>query len=429
MIDILLYRQWAISEQFFNTFGLRGLNLLREGKDIAHFVKRHSLDELLTRYASLADASEGIVVSTSWDNEARVVVSTTKDGQNVALIPVLGALTKRGDLCSYGMRDYIGMIDRANKSSRISSIVLDIESPGGTVDGTNEFGLAIKQSKKPVVAFGDGMVASAAYWVASQAREIYSNKNNATEFGSIGVLYVHENYQAYIQKEIGSVDIIRAPQSTDKALVNPIEPLTADLRSEIETELGAIAKEFFATVKNGRGDRLSTGDENIFTGKMYPAKVAMKMGMIDKMGSLQEAIDRSGKLSLSSTSGSRASVNNDTMKLTTFVSKTLAALFGRSEKSAEENQAEPTMETIDGKVAELEAENQALKDANAAHEAKIAELEGQVTGLNTQVTTLTSEKADLQTKLDKKPTGQATTVISNEGCRVVYDAIVYTVRK
>jgi len=425
MIDILSYRQWAISQQFANTFGLMALKLLNEGKSIDHLIKKHSHESLLNRYAALAAASDGLVVKTSWDSDAKLYVSTTKFGQNVAMIPVMGALTKRGDLCSYGMRDYIGMIDRANKSDKVAGIVLDTESPGGTVDGTNEFGLAVRSSKKPVVAFGDGMVASAAYWVASQAKEIIANKNNATEFGSIGVLYIHENYEAYIAKEIGSVEIIRAPQSVDKARVNVIEPLTEEQRAEIKLELRDTAKAFISTVKQGRGAKLNPGEENIFTGKMYPAKDALAMGMIDNLGTLQDAINRAGQLSISTSGSARAQVNTNTM----FKSKLLSSIFGKSEKAAEENkptaeQEQATMEAADAKVVELEAENQRLKDENTAQGTKITGLEATVSEQKTQA--LQTKVDEQKAELAKKPTGQATTVITeatSEG-KVVTDTKV-----
>lgn len=452
MIDILLYRQWAISEAFANSIGHRVLELLSEGRSIANLVKKLSHEDLIRRYASLPAASEGLVVSTKWDSDARLVVATTRNGQNVALIPVLGALTKRGDLCSYGMRDYEGMINRANKAETISAIVLDVESPGGTVDGTNEFGLSIASSKKPVVVFGDGMVASAAYWAASQAREIVANKYNATEFGSIGVLYIHENYQAYIQKEIGSVEIIRAPQSVDKARVNVIEPLTEDLRASIEAELSSIAKEFFATVKAGRGERLSTGKENIFTGKMYPASQALDMGMIDALGTLQTAIDRASHLATSTTGSNPTQMKTKNL---------FSSFFTRKPKAAEEDDNssaetprwsdELTFNTdgsgdgafcihadADGKDRKFETktdENQGnepptdpavseddnwsvVAESNEAEDsdakAKISGLEAEKADLQAQVTRLTSEKADLQKKLDAAPTGTKTTVIPKE---------------
>lgn len=432
MIDVLSYRQWAISQQFANSFGLMALGLLSRGKSIEHLIKKRSHEDILNHYALMAAASDGLVVKTSWDSDARLYVSTTKNGQNVAMIPVMGALTKRGDLCSYGMRDYIGMIDRANKSDKVAAILLDVESPGGTVDGTNEFGMSVKSSAKPIVAFGDGMVASAAYWVASQAREIIANKNNATEFGSIGVLYIHENYQAYIQKEIGSVEIIRAPQSVDKARVNVIEPLSDDQRLDIRAELKDIAKEFISTVKKGRGARLQTGEENIFTGKMYPAGEAQTMGMIDSMDTLQGAINRAGQLAnnqFSTSSSTRAQVNTNMFK-----SKTLSSIFGKAkkaeekEKSAADIEAE-NLQSADEKAAELEAENTSLTEKlNAAEtrataaEAKVSELSAQVNTLTTEKTTLETEKKNLQTKLDAAPAGAATTVIESKDPKVDFHA-------
>lgn len=428
MFEILSYRHWAINQDFADRVGLLALKLLSEGKSIAHLITKKTGEELhQARYASLPAAADNLVVSTEWDRELQMETATTQFGQRVAVIPVIGGLTKRGDLCSYGMRDYIGMIDRANASQKVAAIVLDIESPGGTVDGTNEFGLAIKQSKKPVVAFGDGMVASAAYWIASQAKEIIANKNNATEFGSIGVLYMHENYQAYIQKEIGSVEIIRAPQSVDKARVNVIEPLTEDQRASIKAELKTIASEFFSTVKKGRGARLNTGEENIFTGKMYPAKEALSYGMIDKLDTLQGAINRAGMLALSpstSAPANGAQVNTE-MK---FRSNLLSNLFGKAGKAEDQPAAELSpMEQADTHVAGLEAENATLKEANVqltaditAANASMATLQASVTELQTQVSTLEAERTALQATvaeqkeaLAKKPTGSLTTVIAD----------------
>jgi protease-4 len=431
MLGILSYRHWAISQEFFNQYGLLVFKLLSEGKSLDQLIKKYSEEDLAARYQALAFEA-GSVISTSRDSETGLWIAQTKSAQNVALIPVIGGLTKRGDLCSYGMRDYIGMIDKANKSSKIAGIVLDTESPGGTVDGTNEFGMAVKNSKKPVVAFGDGMVASAAYWVASQADEIIANKNNPTEFGSIGVLCVQENWQAYIQKEIGSVEILRARQSVDKARVNAIEPITDEQRKEITDELTGIAKEFISTVKAGRGDRLNTGEENIFTGKMYPAKKSKEMGMIDSLGNFQDAINRVGELAISKSSGGKSSASISTsvtsksqVNTMKFNSKLLSAIFGKSENAekteptAEEQKA--SMDAADKKVAEMEAENDRLKAESEEHAKKIGALEKTVSEQKAQVDTLTGEKAKLETanaelttKLEAAPAGAKTSVVSKD---------------
>ena len=210
---------------------------------------------------------------------------------NVAVLPIHGTMTKRGGLSAHGTRDLIGAINFANQDDNINSILLDIESNGGTVDGTADLGLAIKNSKKPVVSYIDSVAASAAYWAASQSDEIIVSPTNNPQVGSIGALYLHTDQSKFISKNIGSVKIVRAPQSTDKAKINAIEPLTDNLEFEIKKELEEITDSFIGAVKEGRNGRLNTGDENIFTGKMYNTNQALKMGMVDREGTFMEAVE------------------------------------------------------------------------------------------------------------------------------------------
>lgn len=221
-----------------------------------------------------------------------------KSGKNIAVMPVIGTLTKRGEMCSYGMQDYMDELTVLNNNADVHSIVLDMEGPGGTVDGTPEFGQAVKQSKKPVVTFGDNMVASANYWVASQSRFIIGNKNNPTEFGSIGVLAVHEYWGKFIEENIGEIKIIRAPQSTDKARVNPIEQLTPELEAEIVADLKGLAKDFHATVKKGRGAKLTASEKDWGTGRMYKNAEAIGLGLIDAEGTLMDAIGKAAEFAM-----------------------------------------------------------------------------------------------------------------------------------
>lgn len=230
-----------------------------------------------------------------------------RSGKHVAIMPVLGTLTKRGELCSYGMRDYISEIEALNKNHAISAIVLEMEGPGGTVDGTPEFGMTIKESEKPVVVFGDCMVASADYWVASQASWIIGNANNPTEFGSIGVLSVHEYWGKYIEENVGSIQIIRAPQSKDKARVNPIEELSEDQEKLIVEDLKQLGAQFHDTVKAGRGERLTASEKEWGTGKMFKNQEALSLGLIDAIGTLEDAIDKA--VELTSTPATKSNAN------------------------------------------------------------------------------------------------------------------------
>lgn len=272
---------------------------------------------------------------------ARAYKVKTKKG-NVAVMPVVGSLTKRGEMCSYGMRDYMNEIERINTEEEdISSIVLDMEGPGGTVDGTPEFGLTVKNSKKPVVVFGDNMVASANYWVASQSKWIVGNKNNPTEFGSIGTLCVHEYWGKFIEENIGEVKIIRAPQSVDKAKFNPIEALTPELENEIKADLKEITKEFLNTVKKGRGDRMTASESEWGTGKMFKTDEAMKMGLIDGVGTLMDAINKAAELANSSGTNGSSTKSNKQMSLKTAAKKVSSFFSPKKESSVKAAEEQP----------------------------------------------------------------------------------------
>jgi protease-4 len=114
--------------------------------------------------------------------------------------------------------------------------------------------------------------------------------------GSIGAMYLHENHSKMIAKNVGEMRIIRAPQSVDKARINNIEPLTDTLEKEILGQLEEITNDFIGAVRDGRGDRLDTGDTDIFTGKMFGGKEAVKMGMVDREGTFSDAVQTAYEL-------------------------------------------------------------------------------------------------------------------------------------
>lgn len=261
-----------------------------------------------------------------------------QSGKNVAIMPIFGTLTKRGDFCGYGMRDYMGEIMSLNKNEEIAAIVLDMEGPGGSVDGIKELGMAIAQSAKPIICFGDNMVASAHFWLASQCDFIIGNANNPTEFGSIGTLCVHEYWGKYIAENIGEIKIIRAAQSVDKARVNPIEPLSAELEAEIVADLTSLATEFHNTVKAGRGDRLKASEQEWGTGKMFKNADAIALGLIDGEGTMMDAIDKAVELSASI---KKATPTPSTNAKNMTVKQKISSFFGKN-KAAVADQAAAT---------------------------------------------------------------------------------------
>ena len=132
--------------------------------------------------------------------------------------------------------------DRAD----IKAVFLDIDSPGGTVAGTPELAATVKSvnDRKPVYAFSSGLMASAAYWIASQARAIYATPS--AQVGSIGVVQAVIDDTAALHAEGIKVEVFSVGKY--KAMGAPGTPLTDDQRDLIRSNLAEIAQEFHAAV-------------------------------------------------------------------------------------------------------------------------------------------------------------------------------------
>ena len=209
---------------------------------------------------------------------------------SVAIVPVHGALAKNGlfffgwKLCD-GMRDIASCLRRAAADSRVKAIMLDVDSPGGTVDGIEELAEAVSQVglMKPVYAFADGLMASAAYWLSCSAREIAAPAT--AQVGSIGVILIHREYSKALEENGIACNIIAAGHY--KAAGNAVEPLSEEMRSYLQAGVDETYDLFLKAVEKGRGvDReksLTMADGKIFSGSEALAK-----GLIDRVCSRSE---------------------------------------------------------------------------------------------------------------------------------------------
>lgn len=284
MIEQMISKVWALEPRFNEVQAALMLRRLQNGQQLdglsdAWAKKR----EAVQPYLSHRDAYG---VYRVWD------YAQAKNGQGVAVIPIIGSMSRYGDMCSYGSEDIASWVQEANEASYVNSIVLEINSPGGEVDGTELLGAVVKNSAKPVVAYVAGMAASAAYWVASQAREIVMESETTSEVGSIGVLAMHIDASKYYEQEGFKVSILRSDGSEDKALFNSVEPLTEDLVKGVKGELNLIRSTFIKAVKAGRPGIA----DDVFSGKMYHGREAIKKGMADRIGYLGDAIQRADLL-------------------------------------------------------------------------------------------------------------------------------------
>ncbi len=212
--------------------------------------------------------------------------------RDAAIIPVHGTLVNRGGWvgAQSGVTSYEGLaaqVREARDDDAVQRIVLDIDSPGGTVGGLSQLAELIRRTRdaKPVTAVVNDMAASAAYWLAAQADEIVISPTSMV--GSIGVIYIHSDFSRALDATGITVTMITAGEH--KADGNPYEPLPDDVRGDIQADLDAIWEMFIEAVHSGRPS-LSAGSIKAMEARVYTGAAAIKAGLADRIGTLAEVL-------------------------------------------------------------------------------------------------------------------------------------------
>lgn len=211
--------------------------------------------------------------------------------KTIKIIPVMGVLMKNTEECGpVGMLDLAKCIEEADNDRSIDAIILKIDSPGGMVNGSQTFADAILKCSKPVIAFiQDGMCASAAYWIASCCDEIVSSHDTNT-IGNIGVYCTLADFKSYYEKQGLPVHEIYAEQSTEKN-AGYKDAMKGDYTKIQKGDLNLIAAKFIESVQTNRKGKLNLSIADPFKGDTYQASRAIEIGLIDRIGSFDDAIN------------------------------------------------------------------------------------------------------------------------------------------
>jgi signal peptide peptidase SppA len=218
---------------------------------------------------------------------------------SVAIIPVYGVIEQHSD---WFMEMFGGVsVDGLRESLRaaladpdVMAVVLDVDSPGGTVAGVTELAAEIRAARggaKPIVVNANALAASAAYWLASQADEVVATPS--AQVGSIGVYAVHEDISRMLDEAGVTVTLVSAgPHKTEG---NMFEPLSDEARADIQERVDATYTTFLADVAAGRRVAVSQVEMDFGGGRVFGAKKALAAGMIDRIETLGETIQRLGR--------------------------------------------------------------------------------------------------------------------------------------
>lgn len=241
------------------------------------------------------EAAQGLLVAECMvpteETQGAKPALNVRDG--VAHIAIDGPMLKRVPqiLKALGVRatgsvDVGDDIDRALADESVRSIMLDIDSPGGIVSGISELADKIHAADavKPVLAHSTDMMASAAYWVGSQARSVSATPSSM--IGSIGVYNVIQDSSAAAAQRGIKVNVVSS--SPLKGAGVPGSSVTDDQIADAQRLVDGYAGMFREAVARGRGKDMSAQA----TGQVWLAPESMRLGLIDSVSSEHEAHTR-----------------------------------------------------------------------------------------------------------------------------------------
>lgn len=211
----------------------------------------------------------------------------------IAVLPFHGIAVQRTD----ELGEALGLLSLARYAQRfraalsddsVSGILLDVDSPGGSVYGIMEFADEIHRARatKPIAAIANSLAASGAYWIASSASEFYVTPGG--EVGSIGVVTAHLDMSQALEKAGVKTTLVSAGRY--KVDGHPALPLGTDARRHVQARVDAYYDTFVRSVARNRGVEVATVRNGFGQGRVLSAQAAKAEGMVDGVASLNEVL-------------------------------------------------------------------------------------------------------------------------------------------
>lgn len=325
--------------------------------------------------------------------------------KGVAIIPISGVISKY----SAGIDDISqpdgtsaeqirGDLRAALADSSVQRIMLDIESPGGSIDGIAELADELAAAGKPICAYANGMMASAAYWIGCQADEVVCSKSAVV--GSIGVYTVCFDSSKAAESAGYKVNVVKAGAMKGAGIRGT--PITPEQIAESQRTVDAYYNMFVGAVAAGRGipndAARAMGD-----GRVHIGETAKAQNMVDSVGTFEATLARLQASAMANPQPARSGAKSQGVKA---MEKTEAEIRAEDQKritdikAAFADDAAYALEAICSSKSLMEAQagyNAVLKSRLADVVAKHAE----------EIKAKDAEIAKLKAEVPQKRTGNA----------------------
>jgi protease-4 len=214
----------------------------------------------------------------------------TEEGQLVAK-PGIGLVEVKGMILD--SRETVRQLRHFLKKDDIKAVVLRVDSPGGVVAPSQEIYEEVKKfaAKKKIVVSMGSLAASGGYYISAPATLIYANPGTIT--ASIGVIIKLSNIEALMDKIGIKATVIKTGKYKDSG--SPVRVLTEEDRAMFQSVIDSTHNQFVKAVASGR--KLPEDDvRRIADGRVLSGEQALGFKLVDRLGTLQDAIEEAGRL-------------------------------------------------------------------------------------------------------------------------------------
>ena len=251
-------------------------------------------DDYQENFKKAIDESAQLIKMEYYIQENLSALSDITKSNQIAIIYAKGEIIYgKGDESTIGQDLMLKSVKEAVEDDSVKAIVLRVDSPGGSALTSDLIWNAIEKAKKikPVVVSMGNLAASGGYYIACNAHKIYAEPTTIT--GSIGVFGVIPN-ASKISKENGINSEVVSTHDNG-AYFSVVQPLNPKLKATIKEGIEFIYDTFVDRVAQGRNMSIATVD-SIAQGRVWTGVQAQKIGLIDELGSLENAVQHAASL-------------------------------------------------------------------------------------------------------------------------------------
>ena len=223
-------------------------------------------------------------------------LSGPKSGPAVALLDIVGPIVsgkkpvfETESMAAAG--NIVPLISKISQSADTKALVLRVNSPGGSVVGSDEIYNALQGMEKPIVVLMQEVAASGAYYISMAATHIVVNPNTLT--GSIGVIGQFPNAAELMDKIGFQMTTIKSGKSKD--IGNPFRPMDDEEKAIFQDIIDETYGRFVGIVAGGR----NLSEERVrelADGRVYTGQRALEMGLVDALGYEGDAVSKAAEL-------------------------------------------------------------------------------------------------------------------------------------